>query len=206
MHQTRQEATKKLPIQRKGTKYVARALSHPKESVPVVIALRDMLGLAKTKKEVKKMILQKLLKVNGKTVTDYHESIRLFNIFEADKPYVLKLSPVRKFFFEEIKNHDERLCKVVGKKLLQGDKIQLNLHDGTNVLGDKKTKIGDSIYLDLSGKIKKHVSLDKGKEVFILSGKYQGQSGKIEGHEDKRVVIKFKDGSATLPLKNIILQ
>jgi len=206
MHQTRQETTKKLPIQRKGTKYVARASSHPQESVPVIIAMRDMLGLAKTKKEVKKMILQKLLKVNGKIVSDYHESIRLFNIFEADKPYVLKLSPVRKFFFEEIKKADERLCKVTGKKLVGGNKIQLNLHDGTNVLGDKKIKIGDSLYLDLSGKIKKHISLEKGREVFILSGKYMGQSGKIENHEDKKVLIKFKEGSALLPLDNIIVQ
>jgi small subunit ribosomal protein S4e len=206
MHQTRQETTTKLPIQRKGTKYVARALSHQDESVPVIIAVRDMLGLAKTKKEVKKMILQKLLKVNGREVQDYHESIRLFNILHAGKDYVLKLSTVRKFFLEETKNADERLCKVTGKKLVAGGKVQLNLHDGTNVLEDKKTTVGDSLYLDMSGKIKKHVALEKGKDAFILSGKYAGQSGKIGEVSGKKISIKLKEASTTLPLENIIVQ
>lgn len=206
MHQTRQQTTKKLPIQRKGTKYVARALSHPQESVPVIIAIRDMLGLAKTKKEVKKMILQKLLKINGTQVQDYHESIRLFNILEADKAYVLKLSPVRKFFLEETKDKNERLCKVVAKKIVSGGKIQLNLHDGTNVLSDKKIQIGDSLYLDMSGKIKQHIPLEKGKEAFVLSGRYAGQSGKIGNVSEKKVAIKFGEISTEIPLESVIVQ
>ena len=56
MHQTRKEATNKLPVRRKGTKYLARARSHLNDSVPVVIAVRDMLGLAIKSKEVKQMI------------------------------------------------------------------------------------------------------------------------------------------------------
>jgi small subunit ribosomal protein S4e len=206
MHQTRQQATKKLPIERKGTKYVVRALSHPNDSVPVLIALRDMLKLAKTKKEVKKMIIQKLLKINGRDVRDYRESIRLFNLLHAGKDYVLKLSPVRKFFFEETKDSKERLCKVIGKKLLKNSKIQLNLHDGTNILAEKSIKIGDSVYLDLEGKIKRHVSLEKGKDAFVLSGKYMGLSGKIESVSKNQVLIKLKEGAATLPVDNIIVQ
>jgi ribosomal protein S4E len=53
MHQTRQQATTRLPITRKGTKYVARASSDLENSVPVVIAMRDILKLAKTKREVR---------------------------------------------------------------------------------------------------------------------------------------------------------
>ena len=64
MHLKRQEAITKLPIPRKGTKYVARALSHLDNSVPVVIAVRDMLRLARTTSEVKKMIHEKIFKLN----------------------------------------------------------------------------------------------------------------------------------------------
>lgn len=206
MHQTRQQTTKRLPIKRKGTKYVVRALSHPDESVPVLIAVRDMLGLAKTKKEVKKMITQKLLKLNGRDVRDYRESIKLFNVFHAGKDYILKLSPVRKFFLEETKDSKERLCKVIGKKILGKNEIQLNLHDGTNILADKSINIGDSLYLDISNKIRKHLSLEKGREAFIFSGKYSGQSGKIENVSEKQVLIKLKKGSAILPLDNLIVQ
>jgi small subunit ribosomal protein S4e len=205
MHQTRQEATTRLPMERKGKKYVARASSHLETSVPVVVAVRDILNLAKTKSEVKKMINQKILKINGRNVISQNESIKLFNVFEAGKTYILKLSPTRKFFLEEAKDGKERLCKVIGKTLLSGNKIQLNLHDGTNILSDNKIKINDSLYLDFSGKIKKHISLEKGNEVFIISGRYEGQSGKISDIQDKKVTIKFKEGSSTLNPKSIIM-
>ena len=205
MHQTRQEATTRLPMERKGKKYVARASSHLETSVPVVVAVRDILNLAKTKSEVKKMINQKILKINGRNVRSQNESIKLFNIFEAGKTYVLKLSPTRKFFLEEAKDGKERLCKVIGKTLLSGNKIQLNLHDGTNILGDNKIKINDSLYLDFSSKIKKHISLEKGNEVFIISGRYEGRSGKISDIQDKKVTIKFKEGSSTLNPESIIM-
>lgn len=205
MHQTRQEATTRLPIKRKGTQYVARASASLNNSVPVVIAIRDILNLAKTKREVKKMISQKMLKINGREVIDYGESIHLFNLLQADKTYVLKLSPTRKFFLEETKEVKERICKVIGKKLLPKKKIQINLHDGTNMIGDNKIKIGDSLYIDFSGKIKKHISPGKGGEVFIIAGKYEGQDGKITEVQDKKISIKFKDNSAVLNLENIFL-
>ncbi len=205
MHQTRQETTKRLPIKRKGTKYIARPFSDISDSVSVVMAVRDMLGLAKNSKEVDKMIAQKILKINGKEVKDRHESIKLFNIFEAGKSYVLKLSETRKFYFEETKDK-ERLCKIVGKKLLGKNKIQLNLHDGSNILGDAKMKIGDSLYLDFSNKIKKHVALEKGKEVFITAGRYEGQSGKVESVEGKNIALKLKERKATIKMANIIVQ
>ncbi len=205
MHQTRQEATTRLPIERKGTKYIARASTGLENSVPVVVALRDILKLAKTKKEVKKMINEKLLKLNGKDVRDYHDSIKLFNLFEAGKTYVLKLSPTRKFFLEETKDVKERLCKVIGKKLLPGNKIQINLHDGTNVLGDNKIKVGDSVYLDLSGKVKSHVTPEKGKEVFVIAGRYEGQHGKIAEVKDNKFLVKFKENSSNLDLSSLIV-
>jgi small subunit ribosomal protein S4e len=205
MHQTRQATTTKMPIPRKGTKYIARASSHVLESVSVLAALRDILHLAKTMREVRQMIFKKLLKINGREVKDYHESIKLFNILHADKDYVLKLSPVRKFFFEEVKNPNERLCKIVSKKVISGNKIQLNLHDGSNVIADKKFKIGDSLYIDFLGKIKKHISPEKGREVFILSGKYAGQSGKIESVEGRNISVKFKDKSALLELSQAVI-
>ena len=205
MHQTRQEATTRLPIERKGTKYIATASSNLQNSVPVVIAIRDILNLAKTKKEVKNMIIQKILKINGREVEDYRESIHLFNIFQAGKDYVLKLSPTRKFFLEETKEGKERLCKVIGKRLVAKNRIQLNLHDGTNILGDNKVKVGDSVYLDLSGKMKRSVSPEKGKEVFITGGRYEGQSGKIAEIKGRKLSIKFKEGSAVLELEKLFV-
>tara|TARA_Y100000310_G_C20688081_1_gene820393 strand:- start:1320 stop:1943 length:624 start_codon:yes stop_codon:yes gene_type:complete len=192
MYQKRNKTTTKLPIQRKGTKYVVRASSHLSNSVPVVIALRDMLKLAKTSAEVKKMITSKLLKINNKLVRSHKESIKLFNIFQADKKYQLILLPTGKFAFQETKD-DKRLCKVIGKKLLKKNSIQINLHDGSNSLTSEKINTGDSVYLDSSGKVNSHVSLEKSKDAFIISGKYAGQECKIQEVDDKLVKVKFKD-------------
>lgn len=201
MHQTRQEASTKLPIKRKGTKYVARAKGDLKNSVPVVIAVRDMLKLARTSKEVHQMIKQKLLKVNGRIVMDPRESIGLFNILEAGKSYTLTLLPTKKFTFKETSIKEGRLCKVVNKRLVSNGKIQFNLHDGSNIITKEKIKIGDSIYLDLSGKILKHIPLEKGKKVLIYKGKYIGLYGKINSVEGKNIHLTFDENGSTANLQ-----
>ncbi|MBU1051632.1 MAG: hypothetical protein KJ718_03685 [Nanoarchaeota archaeon] len=193
MHQTRSQVNKKIPIPRKGTKYVARSLSHLKNSVPVVIAVRDMLNLANTTHEVKEMIKQKLLKINGREVKDHRDSIKLFNLFDADNQYLLTLTTNGKFVFKETKNK-ERSCKVINKKVLKGKKIQLNLHEGSNILSsDKKINTQDTIYLDHEGKITKHIPFEKGKECIVIKGKFLGQKGKVEFIEDNKAKIKLKE-------------
>ncbi len=198
MYLKRQKAIIKLPIERKGTKYIARAASNLNNSIPVVIAIRDMLKLAKTSGEVKKMINQKIIKINGKPVKDLKESIQLFGLLEAGKTYVLSLLPTGKFVFEEAKEKNIRVCKIINRTLVKGNNLQLNLHDGTNILSKDKITIGDSIHLDLSGKIKKHIPLEKGKEVMILSGKYAGLRGKIYSLEGKKASIIINEKKAVL--------
>ncbi|MDO8459844.1 MAG: S4 domain-containing protein [Nanoarchaeota archaeon] len=207
MHQTRQEVSMKLPIPRKGTKYVVRAIRDVNNSVPVLIALREMLKMARTAKEVEQMIKQKLLKINGRIVEDYHESINLFNILEADKSYVLTLSPTGRFVFEETKAKSERLCKVINKTLIKKGKIQLNMHEGSNFITSEKIEVGDSVYVDFTGRIKKHVALEKGKSCFIIGGKYSGSHGTVEKIEGRKVTINLKEKgiSTTLDKKLVVV-
>jgi len=202
MHQARQSVTTKIPIERKGTKYIVRSSSHLDNSVPLLIAVRDILGLAKTAREVKHMIQTRLLKINGRLVEDFKESIKLFNILEADKTYVLSLLPTKKFVFEETKDSDTRLVKVINKRLVSKGLFQLNLHDGSNILTKDKINVGDSLILDFSSKIKKHIQIDKGKEVFVFSGKYAGHKGKVESISDSSITIKFKDKEDLAVLKS----
>ncbi|MEK6855213.1 MAG: S4 domain-containing protein [Nanoarchaeota archaeon] len=201
MHQTRSEVTKKLPIPRKGTKYVARPLSDIKNSVTIVAAVRDMLHLARTAREVQEMIKQKLLKINGRIVKDYRDSIRLFNILEAGNNYVLALTRNGRFTLEEAKNPSERLCKVINKKILKKQKVQINLHDNSNIIADNKIQIGDSLYLDLSGKIKRTVQMKEGKDCIIISGKYIGFTGRINSVVNNKVEIKLKEKDALVELE-----
>lgn len=204
MHLKRVEINRKVPIPRKGTKYVARASGYLDQSVPVVIALRDMLKLAKTAREVKIMIRNKLIKINGKEVKDLRESIRLFNVLHADKDYALSILPTKRFFLEETQGN-KRIAKVLNKKVLKRGKLQLNLHDGTNLLTTEKVKTGDSIELDIKGKLLKIIPLEEGKKVFIFSGKSAGKSGKISKIEGKKILVKFDDREVELDSAHAIV-
>ena len=205
MHLKRQAVTMKLPIPRKGTTYIARASSNIDNSVSVLSAVRDMLKLARTLREVKYLIHSKLLKLNGRHVRDYRESIKLFNILEADKPYMLTILQTGRFSLQEVKDREKRPCKVINKKILNGDKIQINLHDGTNISSKDKIYIGDTVYLNKEGKVVDHIKFEKGKNVFVISGKYQGLKGKIDSIDKSKVSVSILGkNSITLSKRQVI--
>jgi len=74
------------------------------------------------------------------------------------------------------------MCRVVGKKILDPKKIQLNLDNGFNVLvNEDKYKLKDSVLLDL--KTRKILSVHpfkKGAEVFIFKGPHVGKEGVLK--------------------------
>ncbi|MBS3083619.1 hypothetical protein J4423_02335 [Candidatus Pacearchaeota archaeon] len=205
MHQTRNEVIRALPLPRKGTKYVAYASRHNSNSVSIVVAVRDMLKLANTSKEVKGMIHNKALKVNGKVAKDLHDPISLFSIFHADKNYKLTLLPTGRFVFEETKDVTRNL-KIIGKTAMSKDMFQYGLHDGTSIASKQSFSVGDTLVLDFENKVTKHIALDKGKSAFIFSGSNIGKIGKIESVDEMKVVIKFeKEGIALNKAQVIVL-
>jgi small subunit ribosomal protein S4e len=204
MHLTRKNTSTKIPIVKKGTKYIARASSDIQNAVPVLIALRDMLHITRTAKEVKRMIAEKLIKLNGRLVKDQKEAIKIFNVLEAGKTYHLSLLPTGKFVFIETKSKDVRLCKVTNRRLIKKGILQINLHDGSNVISRDKISVNDSLYLDTTGKIKKHVPLEKGKQVFVMSGRHVGNTGTVLTIENNKAQVKFEGGSAQIDCSRII--
>ena len=200
MHQTRNEVIRALPLPRKGTKYVAFALRNNSSAVSVVVALRDMLKLASTSKEVNHMIHNKMIKLNGKIVTDSHQPIDLFSIFHADKIYKLVLLPTGRFSFEETKD-TSRPLRVIGKTAVKNKKIQYNLHDGTNINSNDKINVGDTLVIDFENKVKKHISLEKGKGVIITSGSNIGKVGKIKEVSGKKISLSIEGQSEEVVLQ-----
>jgi len=204
MHLTRKAISKKIAIPKKGTKYVVRPASHLKEGVPVLIAVRDLLKIVHTTKEAKAILPS--LKLNSRPISNIKETIKLFNLFEADKVYRLSILPTNKFFLEEAKDKETRLAKVISKRLVKKGFIQLSLHDGTNIeTKDNSIHVGDSLYLDSNNQIKKHLPLEKGKNVFVINGKFVGQTGVIQDIKDNLVIIKLKDNLITKKKENIIV-
>lgn len=172
-------------------------------SVPLVIAIRDMLNLASTSKEVKGMIHNKKLKINGKIAKTLTDPISLFSRIEADKNYLLTILPTGRFSFVETKENQRKL-KINGKRLVTGKKLQYSLHDGTTVTSDKEFSVGDTLIINDENKIVKHIVFDKGKEVFAFKGSYIGKEGKIQSISGDKVTVKFDKEEAVVEKSHII--
>ena len=190
MHKKRITIAKTWLIPRTGTKYVAFSMSDNNKSMPLIIALRDSLKFVKTKRELKLLLNSKQILVNGKIVREINYPVNLFDsitLIPAKKSYreVLK---AKKIGFEEVseKESTEKIYKVIGKKILPGKKIQINLSDGKNILSSEKINTGDFIVLDnLKNKILKIKQLKEGEDVIITAGKHIGKTGKIKKIEEQ---------------------
>lgn len=204
MHLTRAEVSRVMPLARKGTYYVARPLSYKSSSVTVLMAVRDILHLGQTAREVKEMIKEKKLKINGRTVRDVRESLTLFSLFEADKRYQVTLLPTGRFVLEPTKQ-TTRIAKIINKRLAPAGKIQINLHDGTNVLSKEKAEVGDSLELDAESKVVKVLPLKTGAKVLVSAGRNVGATGTVEHMKGSEITVSLGDRKVTLKRAQVVV-
>lgn len=192
MHLKRNDMPKSWPLARKGTTYVVRPMNM-KIGVPVLIALRDMLEVAENRKEAEQIINNGKVQLNNKKVQSVKLAVGLFDNLKLDnKNYKLVLKN-RKFKLEE--SHDEnKIIKVIGKKMLKGKKLQINLNDGRNFITKEKVNTGDSVLLNTKeNKIEKILELKEHANVMFISGKHIGEYGKIEKIEGSRIIVKAEE-------------
>lgn len=213
MHLKRQKIPKSWPIQRKGTKYVVRPNFKIKDGVPVLVSLRDMLKLAKNRKEVKRIIHLKQVLLNDRVIKDEKNVLTLFdkiNIVPSKEYYKLNLSKYRKFYFEEIKEPEahHKISKIINKKVLKGKKIQLNLSDGRNYLSDLKCNTNDSVVIDFKdNKINKCLPLKEKAKVVVFAGKHSGSRGEVIkiNLEEKMVELDVDNKRINALIKQIMV-
>ncbi len=199
-HLKRQGVPKNWPIARKGTAYVVKPYSHFSDSVPVLVALRDMIKVAQNRKEVKAALHKRTVLLNTKQVLDDKVSINLFDVLTlvpSKKSYRLTLDERGKFMFEEIKESEsgKKVAKVVDKKMLKGKKIQLNLSGGINLISNTKCNINDSLLVNLKEKkIEECVPLKENAKVLIFAGKHAGEKGKVTKIDAEKKMVELEVG------------
>lgn len=200
-------APKSWTIARKTTKWVIRpdAGAHPfEQSLPIALLLKQ-LKLAQTSREVKKILDEKVVNVDGTVVTEPHYGTGFMDTIHI-KPIVnlrCTLDEKGRLKFIDIPEAEmnKKICKIVGKRVLKGGKIQINLSTGRNILAEKNTyAVGDSLLIEVpSQKIVGHYPLAKGHTAFMTSGKHTGQLGVIEHIEGNRLwFTKGKEKFETL--------
>jgi len=177
-HLKRQRTPKNWPIHRKGTKYI---VTPNFKGLPILVILRDILKVAKNRKEVKRALHEKNILLNGKIVKDEKNSALLFDVITnvpAKENYQIGLTEKGKFKVEKVSEAEKKVAKIMNKKTLKGKKTQLNLSDGRNVLSEVKCNVGDSVLMNFEkNKIEKCLELKEKANVIVVAGKHTGKQG-----------------------------
>ena len=213
MHLKRSESPKSWPIYRKGTKYIVRPISGIQNGVPLLIVLRDLLKVAKNRKEVKRAIHMKNIIVNNNPAKDEKNSLFLFDtlwIPPLKKSYRLEVLSNRKIGLGEIKESEtnHKIVKVVNKKMLRGKKVQLNMSDGRNLLSNVECDTNDSVLINFKEKkIEKCLPLKEKAEIFVFAGKHAGKKGVIDKIDKikKMAEVSINEKPVSILIKQLIV-
>jgi len=213
MHLKRQKTPKNWPIPRKGSVYVVRPSFNLKKGLPILIILRDILKVAQNRREVKKVLHKKQILLNNNPVKDEKNTALLFDVIKIlplKKNYRIGLSSNGKFSVNEINENEsnEKISKIINKKILKGKKIQINLSDGRNFITNIKCYPNDSILINLKDKkMEKHLQFKEKSNIIVFEGKHAGKEGKINkiDHEKKIAEINIDKKSVNILIKQLMV-
>jgi len=211
MHQIRRSMPKTWQIPRKAHPYITVARSsYPKNySIALAICVRDFLKLTQNATESKKIIRAGEIEVNGRVIKDEKFGVGILDIVhlkKLNKSYIMILTDKNDLALKETKDDSVKISKVIGKKVLNKNIMQINLFGGKNILTKEKYNINDSLAIDLKkNQVLKVLPLKKDAHVFILAGKWKGNIAKVEGIKENFAEIKLKNHSTKVPIKNTIV-
>jgi small subunit ribosomal protein S4e len=189
-HLKRLRAPDSWHIPKKTNKFITKTAPgpHNANAMPITVWLRDHMGFALTKKEVKQILSQKDIIINGRPCRNPNMGIGIFDIIslpKIGKHYrILRDKKGRHKTIEiNAESARTRLAKVRGKTIVPGGKVQLNLRYGANILADNRYKPGDSVIISLSDEdrftIIDHFPFAVGNMAMVIGGKHSGKIAKI---------------------------
>lgn len=167
---------------------------HPIQlGVPLLGIVRDFLGYAKNSREAKKILQNGDVTVDHVVRRDHKYAAGLMDVVSIPKTGEnFRLLPDRAGLrLRPISDTESKykLLRIRGKSLVRGGKLQLNLHDGTNLelpLSDAgKYSVGDVIQLTIPDRrLKDHLKIEVGNAAVVFRGKFSGTVGTIKELEE----------------------
>ena len=186
-----------LQIKRKHGKFFVKASPGPHPSrycLPLLHILRDLLKIVDTHREAKKLIGLGYIKVDGKIVRNKSFPVGLMDVIsieQLNKRYRILPDSHHGLILNEISEEAShyKLCRINNKTTVKGGHIQLNLHEGKNIIirvQDPKNPKED-VYKRMDvlkitipeQEINKLIKFKEDNLAIIMSGKNIGQVGKI---------------------------
>jgi len=176
-----------------------------RESLPLVLFLRNRLKYALTYDDAKKICKQRLIKVDGKVRTDMRFPAGYMDIISIEKTgetFRLLYDVKGRYAVHRITEVEAKfkLCKV--KKVMVGPKgvPALVTHDARTIrYPDPHVKVNDTAVVDIAtGKITDYVKFDQGNLCMIIGGRNMGRVG-IVGHRERHPgsfdIVHVKDAA-----------
>ncbi|MEA3295021.1 MAG: 30S ribosomal protein S4e [Euryarchaeota archaeon] len=208
-HLKRIASPKKWPIAKKTHIWVTKPNPGPhslKHAIPLSILFRDILKLTDNMRETKRVLNEGNVLVDGIVRKDHKFPVGLFDVIQIPKQkvsYRILLDPSSRLMVNELDTQDpKKPAQILNKTIIRGGKVQLNLHDGTNILGRNDYKTKDTIILSIPDKsIHKHIKYEQGNLALVIGGTHSGELAKINEIKKVRsgrnnmVLLEKKDGT-----------
>ncbi|RME77652.1 30S ribosomal protein S4e [Candidatus Woesearchaeota archaeon] len=190
-------------VARKQSKFITRPNpgAHPfEQSMALSTFLREVLKVAKTAREVRFILHNSQVLVDGKRRRDEKFNIGLMDTIsfpESKQQFRVTLDAKGRLSAVEIdeKEANKKISQVKSIKTVKGKKTQLGLADGRCIFIDKNDYArGDVVLIELpSQKILKHFKCEKKKPILLVGGKHAGKKAVIDHLEDDMIVFETEN-------------
>jgi small subunit ribosomal protein S4e len=183
------------PLPRKTSIWVTKAApgAHTLElCMPVVVVIRDILGFAKSTREVRHILHNNLVSIDGRICKDSRRGVGFMDVLTlGDENYrcIVDQKGILRYRQISKKEAETKVCRINGKTTVKGGKTQLHLHDGRNILTDDagEYNTGDSLVLALpSQEIKEHIRFSDGIKCYLTGGAHVGEFAEVSEYIVKR--------------------
>jgi small subunit ribosomal protein S4e len=209
------------PILRKEHKWVVKPSPGPHpidKCIPLLILVRDVLKYAKTGAEARKIIAEGHFKIDGRVRRNFKYPVGPMDVIELPKIgeyYRVIPVPTNVLDLVKISPEEARIkpCRIENKTTIKGGHIQLNLHDGRNVLvkvSDPRNPVEDvyetlgTVVISLEdNRIIDYIPPEKGTIAIVIGGKNVGRVGKIVdiipgALKRRKYIVTLQDKSGNL--------
>jgi len=176
-----------------------------RECLPLVILLRNRLKYALTRREVTFIVMQRLIKVDGKIRTDatYPTGFQdVISIEKTNEQFRLLFDTKGRFTLQPITGEEAKYKLGKVRRVAIGNKgvPNVSVHDGRTIrYPDPLIQVNDTVKIDLeTGKITDFIKFDIGNIAMATAGRNLGRIGVIthrEKHPGSFDIVHIKDAA-----------
>lgn len=210
LHMKRLASPRAWKIPKKSSTWVPKPIAGAhgiEKSIPLGVMLRDYVKVVDTMTEAKRVIGNREIRIDGRVATSHKTPIGLMDVVsipKMEKNYRVVLDTHGRVALTEINATQAawKLCRVENKTVVSGGRLQLNLHDGRNVIvKETNYKTGDVLKLAIPDqKVVGHYAFGKGMTALITGGTHVGEFAKVDELEVIRSprpnLVSLKAGEA----------